>query len=266
MARRHGFVNSFNSEIDEITNDAVLKLHRILPSYDPKKGRAFSLLCLSLLRFFISRRQRLMFWADRVQIVPDAFLTEKLSSLFYLPPELSPEFNRRLKGVTTRFSAPLELKVQRFLLSFFLATGEIPGPETILRELKIRFDRRRLSVLISYFVLRLRTLFVEDFESNAELGDTPEWQTLIGIIGEEKARQFSRIFLIRFFACSTSYSNRIAFPNAREQAKMAALSKYVNDPDIWYKLAPDDKRLEMIFQYKLSVLREEEEVPLNPPA
>jgi hypothetical protein len=266
VACQYAFVNLHDSTLLEMVNDAVLKIHRLLPFYDPNRGRCFTLFSLALQRFFISRWKKLCNGRERVQILPPVMLEEVSANLCYTPPECSREFKGRLAGLTTRFTAPAELLVQRYVLRTLLETGALPLLKQIQRMFRRLFTEDQLHVLVTYVMIRLRLLFREEYASQPLVdGEAESWRQLVEVIGPEKAKEFSHIFLQRFFL-QRQNPNGLTFPRPKVLAKIATLSKFLNDEEAVFKLPPADRRLQLIFEYKWRWLQQdgEEEVLLHP--
>jgi Sigma-70 region 2 len=240
------FLNQIHgTEVGELVNEAVIKLYRALPTFDPARGRAFTLLSLTFNHFFLSRLSTYRTRVKHFEVLPPEMVLELTGGVDYRPPELSSEFRARLGTLRTRFSFPEELRVQRYFLTSLLENGEIPSTLTTFKETLTDLNHRKLNLLRLYFIHRLRLLFEEDTDSRT---------------AED--------------AYAVLFRSEAVYPGPVTLQNIKTLRRWLNDPEVWHELRSDDaeedrycrKQQEQILVYKMRILDsgEPEEVLLNP--
>jgi hypothetical protein len=184
---------SENEFFTDVVHDCLLKTVRILPRFDPKRGRLFSLLGTTFRNVVFTRLHsnglRGKYWSD--------FDAESFAQL----PAKSNDFRARIdfelimQRFTTRFAEPPEIEVQKWIIAEFMRTGKFPSSVIIREHFRAwQWYNNRFDFLRSYVILRMRTIFYAELPRPRSLRIPERDLKMLEILGPELYTKVRIIF------------------------------------------------------------------------
>jgi hypothetical protein len=214
-------------ELDAVRGECIIKLRRVIEVFDPSRGRAFSHISWCLKNFLISFARNSRRRAESFETLGEKMETAA-PDLYNA--ELSDHFKKRVLGIETRFTAPLEKEAVRFLIVYFLLEG--PGnSRNALLPFLIRnygFSKRDADTLYSYAIILLREALFEEYpvlglHLEAALS-TEKGKTLFALaeaVGKEN--------LVKLIYVFGGLSVRL--PKKEESERLRVLARTLNNPE-----------------------------------
>jgi DNA-directed RNA polymerase specialized sigma24 family protein len=186
-------------EHEELRQECCLKLIRCLPSYDPTRGRVYTLLEVAMRHFCIAYCQS--YRRRQEPLIP--LEPNQLQAI--TPPDFSLAFWQPLTQLRTRFHTPELLHIQRRILSGLLANLQDcrPSKGRLLRQiyaekhpLKGRpIQQQHLELLYHYLLIQLRLLYLEEYQvPSLSCPQDPRLARIWKILGPETYSRWYFVF------------------------------------------------------------------------
>jgi hypothetical protein len=189
-------------DIDALRSECAIKLFKVLPKYDPARGRCFTHFSVSLKHFLISYAQKVKNKAKLVTCVESEIL-EQVEAKAFVPEDISEDFKSRLFETETRFIETNQLNSLKYLVNYFLREGFGTSKTKLCHTLVASYDltQDQAYLLYDYALIKMRSVLYEYY--TPQYGDVEilrmsrRWSVLpevAELIGMEAFTKLSNIF------------------------------------------------------------------------
>jgi hypothetical protein len=184
-------------EMDALRSECVIKLAKMVSSYDPAKGGSFSFFNVGLKRFLLTyacSQQRL---AERVTATEEQIL-ENQPGRTDVREGLSEEIQTKIRQIRTRFKTREQRQALKFLINYFLLESFNVPKAAVIQLLRANFQITYglAQLLYDYALISLRVATLGDYScrfSSLEMlrlsqrfSVIPEMAELIGLSNLKK--------------------------------------------------------------------------------
>jgi hypothetical protein len=154
------FIQAGNpNDYGDACQDCYIKLRVLFRKFRPEQGRLFALLNRGLKNFLIARDLKRQVRARYVASLVEERRVEVGADNVRQTAE-NHDFERLWNGITTRFTTPAELEIQRFILAYFREHGKFPTLALLRSKFKASgLAPRQYPLLRNYLQIRLRMVF-----------------------------------------------------------------------------------------------------------
>jgi len=153
-------------DLDALRSECILKIHKILDKYDPRRGKIYTLFSVSIKNFLVSyaqkidKRDYMRVWSEEGDILDNFEGSVNMNEGF--PDDLK----AKVLNVTTRFSQEPYNSVVKYFITFFVNEG-FGTPKTYL--CNTASSSHNLSVdkcyyLYDYSLIRLRSALIDLYD------------------------------------------------------------------------------------------------------
>jgi hypothetical protein len=233
IIRMHGFQQY--DEVESLRNECIVKLHKLLSSYDPRRGRCFTHFSISIKNYLISYAQKLNNRSKRLCFPGDEAFNEIEGKAFVPHEEVSDDLRQIINSMQTRFSDPVEIEAQQFLLDYFLREGFDTSRAELAYTVEVTFylSRKRAQLLYDYTLISLRSAMFDQYSPSYSYQDVLRvtqkhslLSELLDLVGPETFMRMATLFggMSVTFPTVKQIRDLRAQHNLLEQAKVDASS------------------------------------------
>jgi hypothetical protein len=185
-----GFVDY--GELDELRSECVIKLSRVIEKFDPNRGRAFTILSISIKHFLISYIQKIKSKTKLIASVEEDYL-ENVGGESYVSSEISEEFKKRVWSIETRFHDARSIEALKYYVSYFVSDGFATSKTKMCSTASQSFGitQEQSYILYDYALIQIRSVLVDIAEMpitdlellriNKKWSVIPELASIIGM-------------------------------------------------------------------------------------